>query len=113
VVDVAAVPDGFEQAVGESEGQDVLRGLLPQEVVDPIDLFGSEDGVDGVVERLGRPEVGAEGLLHDDSGAWGQAGLTQRLDHGRGGGGRDAQIVESPALAAEQLFSSFNSHCQS
>ena len=42
VVDVAPVPDGLEEAVGEPEGQDVLGRLLPQEVVDPVDLIGGE-----------------------------------------------------------------------
>ena len=54
VVDVVAVPDGLEQPVGEPEGQDVLGRLLPQEVVDPVDLVGEEDAVHGVVEHLGR-----------------------------------------------------------
>ena len=38
VVDEVAVPDRLEQAVGEAEGQDVLRGLLAEEVVDAKDL---------------------------------------------------------------------------
>ena len=39
VVDVLAVPDGFEEPVGEPEGQDVLGRLLAQEVVDAEDLI--------------------------------------------------------------------------
>ena len=73
VVDVVAVPDGLEQTVGEAEGQDVLGRLLPQEVVDPVDLVGGEDAVHGVVEHLGRLQVGAERLLHDDPGPLDQA----------------------------------------
>ena len=38
VVDVAAVPDRLEDGVGEAQGQDVLDRLLPQVVVDPVDL---------------------------------------------------------------------------
>jgi hypothetical protein len=38
VVDEVAVPDRFEQPVGEAERQDVLRRLLAQEVVDAEDL---------------------------------------------------------------------------
>jgi hypothetical protein len=38
VGDVLAVPDRFEQAVGEPEGQDVVDRLLAEEVVDPEDL---------------------------------------------------------------------------
>ena len=43
VVDVVPVPDRLEEAVGEAEGQDVLRRLLPQEVVDAEDLVLVED----------------------------------------------------------------------
>ena len=44
VVDVVAVPDRLEQTVGEAEGEDVLRRLLAEEVVDAEDL--------ALVERL-------------------------------------------------------------
>jgi hypothetical protein len=43
VVDVVAVPDGLEEAVGEAEGQDVLGRLLAEEVVDAEDLLLVED----------------------------------------------------------------------
>ena len=38
VIDVAPVPDGFEDAVGEAERHDVLDGLFAQVVVDAVDL---------------------------------------------------------------------------
>ena len=38
VIDVAAVPDRLEDAVGEAEHQDVLHRLLAQVVIDAIDL---------------------------------------------------------------------------
>jgi hypothetical protein len=50
VVDEVAVPDRLEQAVGEAESQDVLRGFLAQEVVDPEDLFFVESLVYRPVE---------------------------------------------------------------
>ena len=84
VVDVVAVPDGLEEPVGEPEGQDVLGRLLPQEVVDPVDLLGGEDPVDGVVEHLGRLQVGAERLLHDDPGPLDQVGLAEGAGPRRG-----------------------------
>ena len=37
VVDVAPVPDGLEDPVREAEDQQVLDGLLPEVMVDPID----------------------------------------------------------------------------
>jgi hypothetical protein len=50
VVDVVAVPDRLEEAVGEAEGEDVLGGFLAQEVVDPEDLALVEDLVQLPVE---------------------------------------------------------------
>ena len=43
VVDEVAVPDRLEEAVGEAEGEDVLRRLLAEEVVDAEDLLLGED----------------------------------------------------------------------
>jgi hypothetical protein len=51
VVDVGAVPDRFEQTVGEPERQDVLRRLLPEEVVDAVDLILRERLVQRRVQR--------------------------------------------------------------
>ena len=42
---------GSNKPVGEPEGQDVLRRLLPEEVVDPEDLLLLEDPVQLLVER--------------------------------------------------------------
>ena len=80
VVDVVAVPDRLEQPVGEPERQDVLRRLLPQEVVDTEDLLLVENPVHGVVERLGAGQVGPERLLHDEPGPVDQVRLAQHLD---------------------------------
>ena len=43
VVDEVAVPDRLEQAVAEAEGQNVLRRLLAEEMVDAEDLVLGED----------------------------------------------------------------------
>ena len=53
VVDVVAVPDRLEEAVGEAQGEDVLRRLLAEEVVDAEDLLLAQDLVDGLVELAG------------------------------------------------------------
>ncbi len=63
VVDVAAVPHRLEDGVGEAQGQDVLDRLLPQVVVDPVDLVFLEDLVQGGVEPVGTGQVAAERLL--------------------------------------------------
>ena len=67
VIDVVAVPDILEDAIGEAEDEDVLDGLLAEIVVDAEDLILVEDLVDLVVEGAGRFEVVAERLL--DNGA--------------------------------------------
>src|SRR6185312_4987177 len=46
VVDVVAVPDRVVQLVGESQGQQVLHGLLAQVVVDAEHAVPGEDRVD-------------------------------------------------------------------
>ena len=68
VADVLAVPDRPEQAVGEPAGQDVVDGLLAEEVVDPEDLRLAQDGMDRLVGCAGGGQVGAEWLLDDDAG---------------------------------------------
>jgi hypothetical protein len=65
VVDVVAVPDRLEDAVGEAEDEDVLDGLFAEVVVDAEDLALGEDGVDLAIEFLGGFEVVAEGLFDD------------------------------------------------
>ena len=68
VVDVAPVPDGFEDRVGETQGKDVLDGLLAHVVVDAVDLRLVEAFVQGLVESHGGLEVAAEGLFDHESG---------------------------------------------
>ncbi len=67
VAHVAAAPQRLEELVGEAQGEDVVDGLLAQEVVDAKDLGLVEVLVDLGVELAGGVEVGAEGLLTDDA----------------------------------------------
>ena len=99
VVDEVAVPDRLEQAVREAERQDVLRRLLAEEVVDPEDLLLAEHLVQPGVELLGRLEVGAERLLHDDPGPLDEARLRELADDGQGRLRRHAQVVQPADLA--------------
>ena len=49
VVDVATVPEGFEDRVGETQDEEILDGLLAEVVVDAEDLRLAEvAGGDGV-----------------------------------------------------------------
>ena len=67
MIDVAAVPDRLEDAVAEPEREDVLDGLLPEIVIDAIDLRLAQHLQDLVVERTGGFEIVPERLLDDDA----------------------------------------------
>ncbi len=66
MVDVIAIPQRLENAVGEPKHQDVLNRLLPEIVVDPIDLTLGEHAEDVAIEGLSRGQIDAERLLDDD-----------------------------------------------
>jgi hypothetical protein len=100
---VAVVPDRLEQAVREPEGQDVVDGLLAEEVVDPEDLGLVEDRVDRVVQRASGFQVGAERLLDDDPRPGREARGTEH-GHGRFEGPRRDGEVEQPSRCATDLL---------
>ena len=80
VVDPVAVPQRLEEGVGEARDQEVLDALLAEVVVDAEDVGLVEDPAHGLVDRLGRRQVGADGLLEDDPGTVrGQADLVEVL----------------------------------
>ena len=114
VVDVAAVPDRLEDRVAEPQDQDVLDRLLPQVVVDAVDLPLAEDDVQAGVQLAGRLQVRAERLLDDQPGEalgvvrlLGQAGAAEVLGDDReelGGGGEVEEAVAArPQLGVEVL----------
>jgi hypothetical protein len=67
-----AVPQRLEQAVGEPERHDVLDGLLPKEMIDPIDLVLLR-----VINRMGRAFGATLGLGRAYSGVQGD---TDQID---------------------------------
>ena len=79
MLDVLAVPDGLEQPVGETEGEDVLGGFLPRKWSIPKDLILGEDLVHGGIQLSGARQVGAEGLLHDDREYYHDAGSSEEM----------------------------------
>ena len=104
VVDVVAVPDRLEEAVGEAQGEDVLRRLLAEEVVDAEDLLLAEDPLDRVVELRALREVGAERLLHDHPRAARRARAARSMrDDRRRGRGRHAQVVQQARRPPPEL----------
>ena len=66
VVDELPVHDRLKDRVAETEGQQVLNGLLAQVVVDAVNLMLVQPLEDLDVQRLGRGEVVAERFFDDD-----------------------------------------------
>ncbi len=67
VVDVAAVPDGLEDSVGEAKRQDVLDGFFAEVVIDAVDLAFGGNFEKLLVEGFGGIEIVAERLFDDDA----------------------------------------------
>ena len=65
MVDMVAVPERLEDAVGEAQHQDVLDRFLAEEVIDPIDLVFGQHLEDLRVEGFGRCSVMPERLFDD------------------------------------------------
>src|SRR5215471_20344057 len=65
VVHMIAVPQRLEDAVGESQNQDILNGFFAEEVIDAVDLVLRQHFEDLRVESLGRWKVVAERLFND------------------------------------------------
>ena len=63
MVDVVAIPDRLEHAVGEAQHQDVLHRLLAEVMIDPVDLMLVDEFQQFAVQRSRRGEVGAERLF--------------------------------------------------
>ena len=101
VIDEIAVPDRLEQAVGETEREDVLRRLLAEEMIDAEDLVFGEHLVQRLVERHRAFEIGAERFFHDDARFPVEVGLAQHPDRRERGVRRHAQIMDELGLLFE------------
>ena len=104
MIDEVAVPDRLEQAIGEPKGEDVLRRLLAEEVIDAEDLILGEDLVQRVVEGDRALEIGAERLFHNDPRSAGELSLAQHFDRRQRGVRRHAHVVDALGLLGEGLF---------
>ena len=102
VVDVLVVPDRIEEAVGEAKVQKVLHRFLAEVVVDAEDRGFREHLVERRIERARAREVAAEGLLDDDPRVPRAAGARESVDDRREHAGRDREVVERTAGAAER-----------
>ena len=105
VVDVLPVPDRLEQAVGEAEGQDVLRRLLAQEVVDAEDLLArrTSRGARALSSRALRRSVpnGFSMMIRERSTRSASASICTT---GQRRAGRHAEVVQSPRVVAELVL---------
>ncbi len=63
MIDMIAIPDRLEHAIGEAQHQDVLNRLFAEVMIDPIELVFVHDFEQLVVQGLGRGQVGAERLF--------------------------------------------------
>ena len=63
VIDPVAVPDRFEQPIGEAERHDALDRVLAEKVVDPEDLVLVQRALDDGVQLARRIQAVAERLL--------------------------------------------------
>ena len=67
VIDPVAVPDRFEQPIGEAERHDALDRVLSQKMIDPKDLVLVQRAQDAGVQLARRIQVMAERLLDHDA----------------------------------------------
>ncbi len=108
VIDVVAVPDRLEDAVGEAEDQDVLDGLLAQVVVDAVDLLLGQHLMQQAVEFPRRSQIGAEGFLDDHAPPSGRPvdhpGSAQPQHDVGVHVGRGGQVVQAVGRAAVGAF---------
>src|SRR5579859_3006868 len=74
---VLCVPDRLQKRVGESEIQDVLHGLLAEEMVDAKDSRIGKRLVEYRIESSGGSEVTTERLFHDHAAMRGASGAGQ------------------------------------
>ena len=96
-VDVAAIPDGLKDAVGETKDQNILDGFFAQVMIDAINLVLVEDLLELLVKLAGRLEITAERFFdHEPSPAIlflaSQPGCSNSLHHGGKVIGRRSQV---------------------
>ncbi|MNM47696.1 hypothetical protein D3C81_586680 [compost metagenome] len=100
VGDVILVPLGFEQAVGETQGDQVLDGLFTQIVVDAVGAVLREELRHGVVDLARGFQVRANGFFQHHAGIFRQTDLRQVFADCPVNGGRGRKVGNDPLRAA-------------
>ncbi len=64
MIDMVAIPDRLEHAVGKAQHQDVLHRFLAEVVIDPIDLVLVDDLEQFAVQDFRRGKISPERLFN-------------------------------------------------
>ena len=109
VVDRAASPQRLEQRVRETQGEEVLHGLLAQVMIDPEDPVLRKTPPHFVVDRAGRRVVVAERFLQHDAALCRQESvILQARRDGPEQGRRGREIGDTdPVVEAGEQFHEF------
>ena len=105
MIDVAVIPEGLEDFVGEAEDHDILGGLFAEEMVDAEGLAFGEGFANDGVEIFCGGEVSAEGFFDDHAGPGAVGGFVEAsvgevLEDAFEFAGGDGEIEEAIALGA-------------
>ena len=68
-LDMVAIPERFQERIGEAEEEHVVHRPLAQVMVDAEDRLLVEGAEQGAVERLRREEIVTERFFNDDASA--------------------------------------------
>jgi hypothetical protein len=90
--DVGGIPALLEQAVRETQSENVEHGRLAEEVIDAVHLALGHEARQKSIECFGTIQVGAERLFEREHNARGQFHLRQGLDDLFGNRGRQSEI---------------------
>ena len=118
MIDPVAIPDRFEQSIGEAKRHDALDRVLAEKVVDPKDLVFVQRALDVGVQFTRRIQAMAERLLDHHAapesmlavlvlGLIGELRLAELLHHRAKELIRDREIKDGVALGAVGLVSLF------
>src|SRR5947209_1074913 len=102
-LDVVPVPDGFEKRVGKAEVENVLDRLFAKVMVDAEDSRLGKNGVQDLIQGLGRGKVTSERLLDDYTSIFSDACFSQPLHYWAKHAGRDCQVVQGVLRGTEHL----------
>src|SRR5450759_4012362 len=105
-----AVPDRFEEGIGEAEIKDIHDRLLPEVVVDAEDRVCREQRQRDAVELPRGSQVATERFCDDDARLIGQTRSTEPFDYRREQRRRNGEIVRRVPGIAQRLLAVSYTH---